>query len=231
MHRHTLVLTIVAWIVLLVAMTVAPSKNAFWGVGLLIGLIFGGVPTAERPLLLSLVPPEDAGRFFSLMLLSPHRAAAIAGPFIWGITVDVLEPKWGTGFAYRAAVLTVAIMFAASLALDASCPRAYADSGSTDRSYIANAQFGLASWRWQKGTAEVPVPCVGRECTVRGSLSGLYCSRSDSGMPAYSSIRRAGAACWTKRGAPWDAPSTGDGEATVHRPSRGSFPLVDFQTR
>jgi MFS-type transporter involved in bile tolerance (Atg22 family) len=50
------------------------------------------------------------------MLLS-SRAAAIAGPFIWGITVDVLEPLWGTGFAYRAAVLTVAIMFAASLLL------------------------------------------------------------------------------------------------------------------
>jgi UMF1 family MFS transporter len=114
--RHTLVLTIIAWIVLLLAMTAAPSQAAFWGVGLLIGLIFGGVPTAERPLLLSLVPPEDAGRFFSLMLLS-SRAAAIAGPFIWGITVDVLEPRWGAGFAYRAAVLTVAIMFAASLLL------------------------------------------------------------------------------------------------------------------
>jgi UMF1 family MFS transporter len=114
--QRTLVLTIVAWIALLLAMIAAPSQAAFWGVGLLIGLIFGAVPTAERPMLLSLIPTEEAGRFFSLMLLS-SRAAAFGGPIIWGITVDLLEPSRGTGFAYRAAVITVAVMFAASLVL------------------------------------------------------------------------------------------------------------------
>ena len=114
--KRTLVFTIVAWIVLLLAMVAVPSQNAFWAVGLLIGLVFGGVPTAERPLLLSLVPAAEAGRFFSLMLLS-SRAAAVCGPLIWGITVDVLEPSWGTAIAYRAAVLTVVAMFAASLLL------------------------------------------------------------------------------------------------------------------
>ena len=67
-------------------------------------------------MLLSLVPEEEAGRFFSLLLLS-SRAAAIAGPWVWAITVDQLEPGRGTGVAYRAAVLTVAVMFAASLLL------------------------------------------------------------------------------------------------------------------
>ena len=97
-------------------MVAAPSQQAFWLVGLLIGLIFGGVPTAERPLLLSLVPEAEAGRFFSLLLLS-SRAAAVVGPLIWSVTVDSLEPGSGTGLAYRAAVLTVAVMFAASLLL------------------------------------------------------------------------------------------------------------------
>jgi UMF1 family MFS transporter len=114
--KRTLVLSIVGWIVLLVAMVIVPTQRAFWAVGLLIGLIFGAVPTAERPLLLSLVPEEEAGRFFSLLLLS-SRAAAIAGPWVWAVTVDQLEPGRGTGFAYRAAVLTVAVMFAASLLL------------------------------------------------------------------------------------------------------------------
>jgi UMF1 family MFS transporter len=114
--KRTLIFTIVAWIVLLIAMIVAPSQAAFWGVGLCIGLIFGAVPTAERPLLLSLIPKEEAGRFFSLMLLS-SRAAAVAGPFVWSLTVDILEPRQGTGLAYRAAVITVAIMFAGSLIL------------------------------------------------------------------------------------------------------------------
>ena len=114
--RRTLVYTIVAWIMLLIAMIIIPSQKGFWGVGLLIGLVFGGVPTAERPMLLSLIPREEAGRFFSLMLLS-SRAAAVAGPLIWGMTVDWLEPVRGTGIAYRAAVLTVATMFALSLLL------------------------------------------------------------------------------------------------------------------
>jgi MFS-type transporter involved in bile tolerance (Atg22 family) len=60
--------------------------------------------------LLGLVPDVEAGRYFSLMLLS-SRAAAIAGPLIWGFTVDGLEPSFGTSVAYRAAVMTVALMF------------------------------------------------------------------------------------------------------------------------
>ena len=114
--RRMLIVIILAWIALLVAMVMVPTQSAFWIVGLGIGLIFGGVPTAERPLLLSLVPEAQAGRFFSLMLLS-SRAAAVAGPLIWAATVDGLEPRFGTGIAYRAAVMTVAVMFALSLAL------------------------------------------------------------------------------------------------------------------
>lgn len=119
--RRTLIVSIIAWIGLLLAMILAPSQQAFWIVGLFIGLIFGAVPTAERPMLLSLVPEEEAGRFFSLMLLS-SRAAAVAGPLIWGLTVDSLEPGHGPGVAYRAAVVTVVVMFAASLVLMARVP-------------------------------------------------------------------------------------------------------------
>jgi MFS-type transporter involved in bile tolerance (Atg22 family) len=50
------------------------------------------------------------------MVLS-SRAAAIAGPLIWGITVDNLQAPFGVGIAYRAAVLTVALAMAVSLVL------------------------------------------------------------------------------------------------------------------
>ena len=106
--KRSLMTTLVLWIVLLAVMIAVPGKNAFWLVGLAIGLNFGGVPTAERPVLLGLVPDVEAGRYFSLMLLS-SRAAAIAGPLIWGITVDGLESTLGTAIAYRAAVMTVAV--------------------------------------------------------------------------------------------------------------------------
>jgi MFS transporter, UMF1 family len=108
--KRSLMMTLVLWIILLAVMIAVPGKNAFWLVGLAIGLNFGGVPTAERPVLLGLVPDVEAGRYFSLMLLS-SRAAAIVGPLIWGLTVDGLESSLGTAIAYRAAVMTVALMF------------------------------------------------------------------------------------------------------------------------
>jgi UMF1 family MFS transporter len=106
--KRTLSWVIMGWIVLLIAMIVVPTRSAFWIVGACIGLIYGGVATAERPLLLSLVPDVEAGRFFSLMVLS-SRAAAVVGPFVWAFAVDGLTPSMGTGFAYRAGVATVAI--------------------------------------------------------------------------------------------------------------------------
>ncbi len=39
------------------------------------------------------------------------RAAAILGPLVWALTVDTLEASFGTAIAYRAAVMTVALMF------------------------------------------------------------------------------------------------------------------------
>jgi UMF1 family MFS transporter len=106
--KRTLSWVLIGWIVLLIAMIVVPSRGAFWIVGAFIGLIYGGISTAERPLLLSLVPDVEAGRFFSLMVLS-SRAAAVVGPFIWAFTVDGLTSSMGIGFAYRAGVATVAI--------------------------------------------------------------------------------------------------------------------------
>lgn len=114
--KRSLVFVITSWVVLLIAMIMVPTRSAFWLVGVAIGLIFGGVATSERPLLLTLIPEEETARFFSLMVLS-SRAAAIAGPLIWGWTVDGLLPSFGTGFAYRAAVITVAISMLLSLIL------------------------------------------------------------------------------------------------------------------
>ena len=112
--KKTLMLVIAAWVVLLTAMILAPSQQAFWIVGFMIGLIYGGVSTAERPLLLSLVPDVEAGRYFSLMVLSA-RAAAVLGPFIWALAVDGLTPHFGKGIAYRSAVASVAVAMVVAL--------------------------------------------------------------------------------------------------------------------
>lgn len=109
--RRALSATIASWVVVLLAMIALPGKTAFWIVGLLIGFNYGGVNATERPVLLSLIPDSQAGRYFSLLLLSA-RAAAILGPLVWSVTVDSLEGSLGTAVAYRMAVSVVAAMFA-----------------------------------------------------------------------------------------------------------------------
>ena len=126
--KRTLSWVLTGWVLLLIAMIVVPTRNAFWIVGACIGLIYGGVSTAERPLLLSLVPDVEAGRFFSLMVLS-SRAAAVVGPFIWAFAVDGLTPSMGTGFAYRAGVATVAIGMSLALLMLRGVPDNFVKSG------------------------------------------------------------------------------------------------------
>ncbi|MDQ6737168.1 MAG: MFS transporter [Gemmatimonadota bacterium] len=112
--KNTITIVLIAWIVLLIAMIVAPSRQAFWIVGAMIGFIYGGLNVAERPMLLRLIPDEEAGRFFGLMVLSA-RAAAIAGPLIWALAVDGLMPSFGKAVAYRAGVATVAVAMCIAL--------------------------------------------------------------------------------------------------------------------
>ncbi|HTR76849.1 MAG TPA: MFS transporter [Gemmatimonadaceae bacterium] len=114
--KRTLQTTLMIWIALLIAMIAVPTKAGFWVVGFFLGFNYGGVNSAERPMLLTLIPDVEAGRYFSLLLLSA-RVAAVAGPIIWGETVGILEPVAGTAVAYRAAVMTVAAMFAIGLAV------------------------------------------------------------------------------------------------------------------
>lgn len=114
--KRTLMIVILSWVILLTALMLAPSQSAFWVIGFFIGFIFGGVSTSERPLLLSLVPDVEAGRFFSLMVLS-SRAAAIVGPLLWALAVEGLTPFIGQQMAYRAAVGTVAVAMLLALIL------------------------------------------------------------------------------------------------------------------
>lgn len=112
--KRTLQATIWVWILLLIAMVLVPTQALFWVVGLAIGLNFGGVGASERPMMLTLIPDAEAGRYFSLMLLSA-RVAAIVGPFIWSFTVEGMQPSVGGPMAHRAAVVTVGLMFVLSL--------------------------------------------------------------------------------------------------------------------
>lgn len=114
--RRTLSIVLVAWIAGLLIIALSPSLSGFWAGGLVVGLAFGGIWSAERPLLLSLAPPTEAGRFFGLLSLSA-RTAAIVGPLVWAAIVDGLSGSLGVRAAYRIAVASLAAFMLAALAL------------------------------------------------------------------------------------------------------------------
>ena len=114
--RRTLSAVLSAWIAGLLAIALAPSLGGFWIGGSIVGLAFGGIWSAERPLLLTLVPEAESGRFFGLLALSA-RAAAIVGPLVWAAIVDGVAAPLGRNTAYRIAVGSLAVMMAVALAL------------------------------------------------------------------------------------------------------------------
>jgi UMF1 family MFS transporter len=112
--RATLIVVLIGWLVGVLAVALAPTLAAFWAAGCLVGFVFGGIWAAERPLLLTLVPDVEAGRFFGLLSLSA-RAAAIVGPLVWAFVVDFAFRPLGQHVAYRVAVACLALFLAAAL--------------------------------------------------------------------------------------------------------------------
>lgn len=114
--RRTLSIVLGGWIAGLLVVALAPSLSGFWAGGFLVGLSFGGIWSAERPLLLQLVPAGEAGRFFGLLALSA-RAAAIVGPLLWAAIVDGVCRPLGVHTAYRIAVGSLALFMVVALIL------------------------------------------------------------------------------------------------------------------
>ncbi len=114
--RRTLLIVLWGWVAGLVAIALAPTLSAFWAGGVLLGFVFGGIWSVERPLLLTLVPDAEAGRFFGLLVLSA-RAAAIAGPLVWALVADHLFRPFGEGVGYRAAVASLALFMIGAILL------------------------------------------------------------------------------------------------------------------
>ncbi len=114
--RRTLAMVLAAWIAGLATIAAAPSLGGFWVGGSIVGLAFGGIWSAERPLLLTLAPEGEAGRYFGLLALSA-RAAAIVGPLLWAAIVDGLSAPLGRNAAYRLAVASLAVMMAVALGI------------------------------------------------------------------------------------------------------------------
>ncbi len=95
------------WVITLLIAVINPVQPLFWLIGPLAGICLGGVWTTDRAYLLKMVPEGRRAEFFGLYAVS-GRLAAVVGPLMWGLTVELAEPLGD--IKYRFAVLTVFIM-------------------------------------------------------------------------------------------------------------------------
>jgi UMF1 family MFS transporter len=91
--RDSLMRVLVVWSVALalIAATgfaILPNE-ALWLIAPLAGFALGGTWASDRPLMIGLAPPEYLGQFYGLYALA-GRFAALVGPLLWALVVDVL---------------------------------------------------------------------------------------------------------------------------------------------
>ena len=72
---------------------------ALWVIAPFAGFSLGGIWASDRPLMIGLAPPQYLGQFYGLYALA-GRFAALVGPLIWALIVDVLG--WGRPVALLA---------------------------------------------------------------------------------------------------------------------------------
>lgn len=92
--KRTLNGVLLLWVLVLALAIAIPVLDLppalFWGVAALAGVALGGTWAADRPYMLRLSPPRYLGQFYGLYAMV-GRFAAILGPLLWGLTVDVLR--------------------------------------------------------------------------------------------------------------------------------------------
>jgi UMF1 family MFS transporter len=65
-------------------------EEALWLIAPLAGFGLGGIWASDRPLMVGIAPPQYLGQFYGLYALA-GRFAALVGPLLWTIVVDVLD--------------------------------------------------------------------------------------------------------------------------------------------
>ncbi|MDQ4045005.1 MAG: MFS transporter, partial [Chloroflexota bacterium] len=111
--RNTLLGVLGIWVVsLTLVATIAwldLSEAVFWPVAVLVGVALGGLWSADRPLMLQLVPAGRLGEYYGLYSMV-GRFAAMLGPLLWAVVVDGLG--WGRPIAVAglAVFIVVAIV-------------------------------------------------------------------------------------------------------------------------
>jgi MFS transporter, UMF1 family len=84
-------------------------ERALWLIAPIAGFALGGIWASDRPLMVGIAPPQYLGQFYGLYALA-GRFAALAGPLIWALVVDVLGLGRPTALLVLLALVLVAMV-------------------------------------------------------------------------------------------------------------------------
>jgi MFS transporter, UMF1 family len=109
-NKWTLMLMLAVWILITFLAYFTPDKNAFYALGVLLGIIMGGTQSLSRSTFSKLMPADtpDPTTFFSFYDLT-DKLAVILGSFIFGYVAQMV--------GLRTSVLTMGILFVIGLVL------------------------------------------------------------------------------------------------------------------
>jgi UMF1 family MFS transporter len=103
-------------------------QEALFPIAPLAGFALGGIWASDRPLMIGLAPPEYLGQFYGLYALA-GRFAALVGPLIWALIVDVLGFGRPVALLVLLALVLIAMWILRPLSSSIGRPEATATAG------------------------------------------------------------------------------------------------------
>ncbi|MBX9750387.1 MAG: MFS transporter [Roseococcus sp.] len=113
--RRTILLALLALMALGSSLLLVGSKEAFWVLGVTLGLFFGPAQAASRSLMAQLAPPAEIASYFGLFALS-GRATSFLGPAALALVTAATDSQ-------RAGMAVVIVLLGAGAAILMTLPR------------------------------------------------------------------------------------------------------------
>ncbi len=88
--RKMITAVALAWIVCLLGLGLADSRELQWALASMAGVLLGAVWTLHRPYIAELVPTGERGRFFGLYSIT-GKSAAVIGPLWWALFFKLFQ--------------------------------------------------------------------------------------------------------------------------------------------
>jgi MFS transporter, UMF1 family len=98
-------------------------EEALWLIAPVAGFGLGGIWASDRPLMVGIAPPQFLGQFYGLYALA-GRFAALVGPLIWWLVVDVLGLGRPTALLILLGLVLVAMVILGPLPSSIGRPQA-----------------------------------------------------------------------------------------------------------